>query len=98
MHYASPDNPPMLILHGTHDALVPYAQSVELANVLKAQGVQVWLQTLPGSGHGGAAFGKPGITKLMQNFFDHHLQDGKVEIALVPENEVAVAPPADAKK
>lgn len=98
VHYASRDNPPMLILHGTHDALVPYAQSVELANTLKAQGVEVWLQTLPGSGHGGAAFGKPGITTLMQNFFDRHLQGAAVEIALVPESDVKVAPPADAKK
>ncbi len=98
VHYASRDNPPMLILHGTHDALVPYAQSVELAKVLKAQGVEVWLQTLPGSGHGGAAFGKPGITKLMQDFFDHHLQGADVKIALVPESDVAMPPPADAKK
>ncbi|OYW24638.1 MAG: hypothetical protein B7Z55_01605, partial [Planctomycetales bacterium 12-60-4] len=35
VHYVSKDNPPFLILHGTHDTLVPYAQSEEFAAVLK---------------------------------------------------------------
>ena len=56
VHYVSKDNPPFLILHGTHDALVPYAQSEQLTAALKAKGVSAWLQTLPGSGHGGPAF------------------------------------------
>jgi acetyl esterase/lipase len=30
VHYVSKDSPPFLILHGTHDTLVPYAQSVQL--------------------------------------------------------------------
>ena len=30
VHYVSKDNPPFLILHGTRDTLVPYAQSVQL--------------------------------------------------------------------
>lgn len=93
VHYVSEDNPPFLILHGTHDALVPYAQSVQLAAALKEKGVEVWLQTLPGSGHGGPAFGKPAVLKLMQNFFDKYLQGADVEIELVPEAELAVEPP-----
>ncbi|MFN9036224.1 MAG: alpha/beta hydrolase fold domain-containing protein, partial [Planctomyces sp.] len=39
VHYITADDPPTLILHGTHDALVPYAQSVELAESLRAKGV-----------------------------------------------------------
>ncbi len=92
VHYVSKDNPPILILHGTHDTLVPYAQSEEFAAALKEQGVEVWLQKLPGSGHGNGGFGKPGIIKLMQNFFDKHLQGKDVKIELVPEAEVAVEP------
>ena len=84
VHYVSKDSPPFLILHGTHDTLVPYAQSVQLEAALKAQGVPVWLQTLPGAGHGGPAFGKPAIIQLMQTFFDKHLQGDDVEITLVP--------------
>jgi acetyl esterase/lipase len=92
VHYVSKDSPPFLILHGTHDALVPYAQSEQLAAALKEKGVPVWLQKLPGSGHGGPAFTKPAVVKLMHDFFDKHLQGAEVEIKLVPEAEVAVEP------
>ncbi len=94
IHYVSEQTPPMLILHGTHDTLVPYAQSEELTAALKAKNVPVWFQTLPGSGHGGPAFSKPGIVALMQNFFDRHLQGKDVAIELVPEADVDVTPPA----
>jgi acetyl esterase/lipase len=93
VHYVSKDNPPFLILHGTFDALVPYAQSEELAAALKAKGVEVWLQTLPGSGHGGPAFGKPAVSALIQNFFDKHLKGANVKVELVPEADLAVEPP-----
>lgn len=90
VHYVSKESPPFLILHGTHDTLVPYAQSVELEAALKTQNVPVWLQTLPGSGHGGPAFGKPAVIQLMQAFFDKHLKGAPVEIQLVPESELAL--------
>ncbi|MES2595241.1 MAG: alpha/beta hydrolase [Verrucomicrobiota bacterium] len=93
IHYVSADSPPFLILHGTHDALVPYAQSVQLEAALKEKGVPVWLQKLPGSGHGGAAFGKPSIILLMANFFDKYLKGTDVKIELVPEADLAVEPP-----
>lgn len=92
MHYVSEDNPPILILHGTHDALVPYAQSTEFAAALKEKGVAVLLQTLPGSGHGGPAFGKPALAALITNFFDKHLKGADVKVELVPEAELAVEP------
>ena len=98
IHYVSNDNPPMLILHGTHDALVPYAQSVELQATLKAEGVDVWLQTLPGAGHGGPAFGKPAMSALTQNFFDKYLKGTDAKIELVPEADIAVDPPLPAAK
>lgn len=88
VHYVSKDNPPFLILHGTHDTLVPYAQSVQFEAALKAQNIPVWLQTLPGAGHGGPAFGKPAIIQLMQAFFDKHLKGAAVEFKLVPEAEL----------
>ena len=88
LHYVSKDCPPFLILHGTHDTLVPYAQSVQFEAALKAQGVSVWLQTLPGAGHGGPAFAKPAVLQLMQSFFDHYLKGADVEIKLVPETEL----------
>lgn len=85
VHYVSKDAPPFLILHGTHDTLVPYAQSVQLEAALKSQGVPVWLQTLPGAGHGGPLFSKPAVLQLTQNFFDKHLKGADVPIELIPE-------------
>ncbi len=96
VHYVSEDSPPTLILHGTHDTLVPYAQSEELAAALRSKGVDVWLQTLPGSGHGGGAFGKPEVLTLMVNFFDKHLHGKDVAVELVPEKILAVEPPKPA--
>ena len=84
VHYVDRNSPPFLILHGTHDALVPYAQSVQLKSALKAQGVPVWLQTLPGAGHGGPSFAWPGVQQLMRDFFDKHLKGADVDIRLVP--------------
>jgi acetyl esterase/lipase len=92
VHYISKDNPPFLILHGTHDTLVPFAQSEEFAAALKEHGVEVWLQKIPGAGHGGGAFGKPAVIQLMQNFFDKYLKGADVKIELVPEGDLAVKP------
>ncbi len=50
----------------------------------------VLLQTLPGSGHGGPAFGKPAIATLVQSFFDQHLKGTNTEVRLVPEADLAV--------
>ena len=90
VHYVSKDNAPFLILHGTWDALVPYAQSGELVAALKAQGVDVLLQTLPGSGHGGPMFGKPAVNEMVLKFFDKHLKGADVKVELVPEAEVTI--------
>lgn len=93
IHHISDETPPVLILHGTHDALVPYAQSEEFAAALKARGVPVWLQTLPGSGHGGPAFSKPELSLLIQDFFGRYLSGKDVKIELIPGEKLAVQPP-----
>ena len=59
---------------------------------LKAQNVEVLLQTLPGSGHGGPMFGKPEVTLMIQSFFDKHLKGSNTKVELVPEAELAVQP------
>lgn len=69
-----------------------FATVIQQAAELKKKGVSVWLQTLPGSGHGGAAFGKPEIIMLTQNFLDKYLKSADVPIELVPEASVAVKP------
>ena len=90
VNFVSRDNPPFLILHGTKDALVPFAQSVELEAALKQQGVNVMLQRLPGSGHGGPMFDKPAVNGLVRAFFDKNLKGMDVKVELVPEAELTV--------
>lgn len=84
MHYVSKDNPPFLILHGTADALVPFAQSVELADALRKVKVDAILQRLTGSGHGGPAFDQPAVRKLVHNFLDKRLRGAAVQVEAVP--------------
>jgi dipeptidyl aminopeptidase/acylaminoacyl peptidase len=81
------------MLHGTHDALVPYAQSEEFAEAMTKKGAPVWLQKFPGAGHGGGSFSKPSVLLLLKNFFDKYLKDAKVTIELIPEAELAQEPP-----
>lgn len=92
VHYVSKDDAPILIFHGTADALVPYAQSEEFADALKKAGVDVTLQKMPGSGHGGKAFGLPVVRKLMKAFFDKELKGIDAKIEPLPESEVTIEP------
>ncbi len=69
--HAGKDCPPFLFLHGTSDRTVPYAQSVDMMNKLKAAGVRAELFTAEGSGHGffnGPPWFDPAL-KRMEEFF-----------------------------
>jgi acetyl esterase/lipase len=92
IHFASKESAPTLIMHGDEDALVPYAQSVEFAEKLKNNGVEVMLQRFPKSGHGGPAFYLPKVRELVATFFDKELKGANVKVELIPENELM--PPA----
>ncbi len=55
--FVTPDDPPFLIMHGTSDPVVPYAQSEWLARALRLEGgVDVTFFPVQGAGHGGTAF------------------------------------------
>ncbi|MEV4822198.1 alpha/beta hydrolase [Micromonospora sp. NPDC049274] len=49
--YVTAQAPPMLLIHGDQDLLVPVGQSEELAAALAAVGVEVELSVVPGAGH-----------------------------------------------
>jgi len=53
INYVNKTCPPVLILHGTADPLVPYQQSADLNNKLQAAGVKTRFITVQGGGHGG---------------------------------------------
>ncbi len=97
VHYVSKESPPFLIFHGDHDTLVPYAQSVEIADLLKKADVPVTLQRMPGSGHGGPAFQLPAVVKLTEAFFDKHLKGLDAKIEALPEADVTIKPTPPAK-
>jgi dipeptidyl aminopeptidase/acylaminoacyl peptidase len=88
----SRESAPILIMHGTKDALVPYAQSEELADALKKAGVDVVLQKFPGAGHTGPAFHLPAARALMKAFFDKYLREMDVKVETQPESAVTITP------
>jgi acetyl esterase/lipase len=65
---------PFLIVHGDKDDIVPLSHSQRLAAALQAAGVDVRLQVLSGSGHGGPAFLSPENVKVIEEFLDKHLK------------------------
>lgn len=56
VNYVSSDLPPIITIHGTKDALVPYEQSVRLHKALDAAKVPNQLFTVPGANHGGFTY------------------------------------------
>jgi alpha-L-fucosidase 2 len=48
----APGAPPFLLIHGTQDGLVPFAQSQAMCARLKAAGTSCELMPIPGGGHG----------------------------------------------
>lgn len=73
LYFVSKDSAPFLIMQGDSDNLVPLQQSQVLHAALDKAGVENTLKVLPGSGHGGAAFGSPESLKLMADFVARHL-------------------------
>ena len=49
--HASAAAPPVLLMHGAADDLVPPAQSIRLAEALRAAGAAVELELVPGATH-----------------------------------------------
>jgi acetyl esterase/lipase len=52
LSYVNKNNPPVFIVHGDADPVVPYEESVELHKKLSATGVKTVFMTVPGGKHG----------------------------------------------
>ncbi len=70
--YVSKADPPILIIHGDQDKLVPYHQSVLLKEALEAVGAPVTFYKVEGGGHGG--FKDPKVPELTKAFLEKHLK------------------------
>ncbi len=70
--YVSKADPPILIIHGDQDKLVPYHQSLLLKEALEAVGAPVTFYKVEGGGHGG--FKDPKVPELTKAFLEKHLK------------------------
>lgn len=67
---AGRDFPPTFLIHGDHDTDVPYQQSLEMAERLKAQNVKYQLSILPGKGHVFDSTGQGMADPVVEKTFD----------------------------
>ncbi|MDZ7316081.1 MAG: alpha/beta hydrolase [candidate division KSB1 bacterium] len=75
--YLSVDDPPILIMHGTDDPVVPVEQSIEFAEKLGRiiGSEKCRLILLSGAGHGGPQFSSPETLNQVFEFIDRVLKD-----------------------
>ncbi|HJZ94624.1 MAG TPA: alpha/beta hydrolase [Gemmataceae bacterium] len=71
--HVTKDDPPILIVHGDEDHLVPASQSVLLHEALKKAGVDSTLIVIHGAGHGSGIFVPERMNDYV-GFFDKHLK------------------------
>lgn len=71
----NPKTVPMLILHGDADPLVPFSQSVELYDAMKAAGKDVAFYLIKGAGHGSDEFWQESTRQLSLKYFDKYLKN-----------------------
>ena len=71
--FVDASDPPILLIHGDRDRLIPFAQSVALNADLEEAGVPHVFIQVQGGGHGG--FGEPRIEETVRRFLLHHLHD-----------------------
>jgi acetyl esterase/lipase len=80
INYATKDDPPILIMHGDMDMLVPVHQSELFYKALKKAGVEATFYIVKGSGHGfrDAQNDTPeDLSNMAIDFFDKHLKTRK---------------------
>ncbi|MEJ6561055.1 MAG: alpha/beta hydrolase fold domain-containing protein [Akkermansiaceae bacterium] len=68
------DDPPILNVHGTADALVPYAQSVSFNQKLVEAGVSSNLITITDGGHGNFGKATDQVNRSVSDFLSKHLR------------------------
>jgi dipeptidyl aminopeptidase/acylaminoacyl peptidase len=79
--WASGDDPPFLIFHGTNDQTVPFAQGEAMAAALEKAGAKVTFVRVEGGGHG---LGGREINQRRRNFFERHLRGQDADVPATP--------------
>ncbi len=72
--YASADDPPFLVMHGTADTLIPFNQSELLVDTLVARGVRATFSPVQNAGHGNSPWTSlSSLWQIVYNFLDQTL-------------------------
>lgn len=71
--YVTPEDAPMLIIHGDEDPVVPVQQSETFHAALEKAGVKSKLHIVKGGGHG-EGFQTPEVQKMVRDFFVEKLR------------------------
>ncbi len=80
LHSASPltyltrDDPPLLIMHGDQDKVVPLSQDQELHERYQQAGLDSSLHIISSAGHGGRVYSDSARQRMMKDFFDQHIK------------------------
>lgn len=72
--FISEDDPPILIMHGDKDELVPIVLSEQFYQKLKQGGVDATMETVKGAGHGNGFWGNMEIYGKVLGFFNKTLK------------------------
>jgi len=82
LHYVTPGDAPILMVHGTKDELVPYDQTTKLLDACKKAGVEAELFTIKDGGHGGGGDPKEWAAAIVKSaeFLSKHLKQKPAEI------------------
>lgn len=66
---------PLLMMHGTDDGAVPFAQAIEMFLAMRRAGKKVWLLQYDNAKHSVLGDDAEDYTIRMKQFFDHYLKD-----------------------
>ena len=73
INFVDAGDPPILVIHGRRDRLVPFQQSIEFVKAIRDAGGPVTFLPVETGGHGG--FRDPSIDAAVRAFLEHHLHD-----------------------
>lgn len=76
--YVTDDDPPVLLIHGDQDTVVPFSQSEVFKEALEQENVDVELIRMPGGGHGSSIISGPNSPDYfgpLVDWFDRYLKN-----------------------
>ncbi|HWM94485.1 MAG TPA: prolyl oligopeptidase family serine peptidase [Thermoanaerobaculia bacterium] len=92
--FASPDDPPFLVMHGTLDDLVPFNQSELLVDALRLHGARVTWVPVPNAGHGGSSFTTTANHQTVYDFLKPVLLDLPAVMVRVDATDPSASEPS----